>query len=127
MNVWHYSHPCCKDKEGGTPKDKFEAGLTEVVNKIKTSGAQVIICTPSVIGEKTSGNEQDKMLDEYSAISRKIAKTTNSQLCDLRKAFQQQLKKVNRENNKEGILTSDGVHLNEEGNKFVARQMLKYL
>jgi lysophospholipase L1-like esterase len=125
-DVWHYSHPCCKEK-GGTPKNKFEAGLTEVVNKIKASGAEVVICTPSVIGEKTDGNEQDQMLDEYADISRKVAKATNSQLCDLRKAFQQQLKKNNPQNKKEGIFTSDGVHLNEEGNKFVARQVQKYL
>jgi isoamyl acetate esterase len=126
-DVWHYSHPCCKDKDGGTPKDKFEAGLTEVVNKIKASGAQVVICTPSVIGEKTDGNEQDQMLDEYAAISRKVAKSTNSQLCDLRKAFQQELKNTNTQNKKEGVLTTDGVHLNEAGNKLVAQQMLKFL
>lgn len=126
-DVWHYSHPCCKDKDGGTPKDQFEAGLTEVVNKIKASGAKVVICTPSVIGEKTKDNEQDQMLDEYADLSRKVAKATNSELCDLRKAFQQQLRKINTENKKEGILTTDGVHLNEQGNKFVAQQIQKYL
>ncbi|CAN5466953.1 SGNH/GDSL hydrolase family protein [soil metagenome] len=125
-DVWHYSHPCCKEK-GGTPKEQFENGLADVVNKIKASGAEVVICTPSVIGEKTAGNEQDKMLDEYANISRKVAKPTNSKLCDLRKSFQQELKKINTENKKEGILTSDGVHLNDQGNKLVAQQMLKYL
>ncbi len=126
-DVWHYSHPCCNDKEGGTPKEEFEAGLSEVVNKIKATGAEVVICTPSVIGEKTDHNEQDQMLDEYADISRKVAKSTNSKLCDLRKAFNQQLKKNNKENLKEGILTTDGVHLNEQGNRFVAQEMLKFL
>jgi lysophospholipase L1-like esterase len=126
-DVWHFTHPCCKDNGGGTPKEQFEAGLTEVVNKIKATGAEVVICTPSVIGEKTDGNDQDQMLNEYAAISRKVAKSSNVKLCDLRKSFQKHLKKNNPENKKQDVLTNDGVHLNKEGNKFVAQQMLKFL
>lgn len=127
-DVWHFSHPCCKDKEGGTPADKFEAGLKDIISQIKSSGAQVILCTPSVIGEKPDGsNEQDAMLEQYANISRKVARDTNIKLCDLRTAFINQLKQQNTENAEKGILTSDGVHLNAIGNQLVAKQMLAFL
>jgi isoamyl acetate esterase len=125
-DVWHFTHPNTNGQ--GTPVDKFEAGLTDVITQIKNTGAKVVLCTPSVIGEKADGsNPQDKMLDEYSAISRKVAKATGSQLCDLRKAFIDYLKTNNTANQDKNILTSDGVHLNKAGNAFVAAQMSKFL
>jgi hypothetical protein len=48
-------------------------------------------------------------------------------MCDLRKAFVEKLKKDNQESKGQGILTSDGVHLNGAGNRFVADVMLKSL
>ena len=90
-DVWHFTHPATNGK--GTPIGTYEAGLTDVVNKIKATGAKVIVCTPSMIVEKHDGsNAQDAMLVEYAAISRKVANATNSQLCELRKAFVHYLK-----------------------------------
>jgi lysophospholipase L1-like esterase len=127
-DVWHYTHPCCKDNGGGTPKDKFEAGLKDIIAQLQAKGAQVILCTPSVIGEAKAGtNAQDKMLDEYSAISRKVAKETNVKLCDLRAAFQRYLGKYNKSNQEKDVLTSDGVHLNAKGNQLVAKEMMAFL
>ena len=123
-DVWHGE----KDPARGTPKDKFEAGLKEIIGKIKNAKARVILCTPSVIGEKTDGsNALDAKLDEYSAISRRVAREEKVQLCDLRKAFLEHLKKKNSKNEERGILTNDRVHLNEAGNCFVAEVMLKSL
>src|SRR3954447_16474028 len=66
-DVWHGE----KDPAKGTSPEKFEEGLKEVIGKITASGARVILCTPSVIGEKTDGsNGLDKKLDEYAEISR---------------------------------------------------------
>ena len=88
----------------------------------------MILCTPSVIGEAEAGtNPQDKMLDEYAAISRKVAKDTDSKLCDLRAAFQRHLGKYNKSNMSKDILTTDGVHLNVKGNQLVAREMMAFL
>jgi hypothetical protein len=79
------------------------------------------LCTPSVIGEFPNGaNKLDKKLDDYAAISRKVAKDTGSVLCDLRKAFVDHLAANNTEKKEKGILTSDLVHLNDAGNRFVA-------
>src|SRR5262249_19772449 len=43
------------DSTKGTPKDKFDAGLREVIGKITDSGAKVILCTPTIIGGKKDG------------------------------------------------------------------------
>ena len=114
-DVWHST------SGRGTSKDKFDAGLRDLIKKITASGAKVVLSTPSTIGEKTDGsNSLDSMLEEYSAISRKVAADTGVTLCDLRKAFIDHLKKNNPENKQRGILTGDGVHLNGAGNQFVA-------
>jgi lysophospholipase L1-like esterase len=123
-DVWHGE----KDPARGTPKDKFEAGLKEIIDKIKDVKARVVLCTPSVIGEKPDGsNKLDAKLDEYADISRRVAREEKVQLCDLRKAFLDHLKKGNPESKGTGVLTTDGVHLNEAGNRFVAGVMLKAL
>ena len=121
-DVWH-------SKSGrGTPKDKYEEGLKDLIAQITKAGARVILCTPTVIGEKTDGsNEFDKMLEEYSDVSRSVAKDTKTQMLDLHKIFQDYLKENNKENKPKGVLTSDAVHLSETGNKFVALQMLAAL
>ena len=121
-DVWHST------RGRGTSKKDFSDGLHDLIKRINNVGARVILCTPSVIGEKADGsNDLDTMLDEYSAISRKVAVDTKSQLLDLRKAFIADLKTSNPEAKKRGILTSDGVHLNKKGNRFVADQMLAAL
>ena len=114
-DVWH-------SKRGkGTPKFQYENGLRRLVNKISESKAKVVLCTPSTIGEKHDGtNPLDEMLDEYAQISRKVASETGATLCDLRKSFLKHLQSENSENRSSGILTRDGVHLNIDGNRFVA-------
>jgi len=122
-DVWHWDL-----KIGGTTKDKFEEGLKFLINKINKNDARVILCTPSVVGERSDSlNKLDKMLDEYSDISRKVAKETGTTLCDLRTLFLKYELDNNPKQLHEGILTYDGVHLSAEGNKFVAREMMEVL
>jgi lysophospholipase L1-like esterase len=121
-DVWH------SQMGKGTPKDAYEAGLKSLIQRINGGGARVILCTPSVIGEKTDGsNHLDPMLDEYCGISRAVAKETGTQLLDLRQAFVAHLKEHNKAGAEKGILTTDGVHLNPAGNQFVAAQVLAAL
>jgi lysophospholipase L1-like esterase len=127
-DVWHWKKQANGGMTGGTPKDAYEAGLKDIIGKIKEAGARVILCTPSTIGEKADGsNERDPMLEEYSTISRGVAKDCGVELLDLRKAFIDYEKANNKDNQPKGILTGDGVHLNKEGNKLVAEAMLKVL
>ncbi len=128
-DVWHWSHPraVARGKKGTTPED-FESGLRDMIAKINEAGARVIICTPTVIGEKADGtNPDDEMLDQYSDISRKVAKDTGSQLLDLRKGFLAYLKQHNPDQAEKGILTSDRVHLNAQGNRLVSELVLEAL
>jgi len=111
-----------------TTKEGFESGLQEIIGKINAAGARVILCTAAVFGEKTDGsNERDKVMDEYCDISRKVASETKCQLIDLRKAFMDYLKVNNPKNKEWGVLTEDKIHLNPQGNKLVAEEMLKAL
>lgn len=106
-----------------TSKPDFEAGLKDIIGQIQKSGAVVVLATPSVIGEKNNnGNRFDAKLDEYSDVSRAIAKATGSTLCDLRKAFKAELAKVNKQNAEKGVLTEDNTHLNTAGNLLVANE-----
>jgi len=127
-DVWHWK----KNKDGvlagGTTQEAFESGLKDIIGKITAIGARVILCTPSVIGEKADGtNDYDTMLTEYCGISRKVASETQSGMVDLHKAFVDYLKANNKENKPNGILTGDKVHLNAQGNKLVAEEMVKAL
>ena len=125
-DVWHWRKNKEGEMAGGTTTADFESGLKDIISKINDAGARVILCTPTVIGEKPDGsNERDPMLEEYAAISRKVAKDTGSQLVDLRKAFIDHLKSENAEGKPKGILTGDGVHLNPAGNQLVAQEMGK--
>lgn len=118
-DVWHSQFG------KGTSKEDYSAGLKRVIKKIQDAGARVLLCTPSVIGEKHDGtNSLDAMLEEYSAISRSVAGETRVSLLDLRKRFIASLRKSNEKNAEKEVLTTDGVHLNAAGNQFVADQVV---
>jgi isoamyl acetate esterase len=122
-DVWH------KQSYGtGTDADKFEKFYNAVITKIKAKGAQVILVTPAVVGERTDfSNQLDGDLNLYSNIIKGIAKQNNLKVIDLRTAFLEYNKKNNPENKESGILTTDRVHLNEKGNQLVADEMWKVL
>lgn len=121
-DVWHWR------RYQGTPQDVFEAGLNTLVSKIESAGAGVILCTPTVIGEKANGgNRYDALLDEYAEITRTVAKARNVPCIDLRTLFKDYIAKYNPRNAEMNILTKDKVHLNASGDRLVARQMLKAL
>ncbi len=122
-DVWH------KSSFGtGTDFDKFGRFYDAVVKKIQAVGAKVIVVTPAAIGEKNDySNAQDGDLNAYSSWIRKYAKTNGLGLVDLRNIFHEYSVANNPDNNAKGILTTDGVHLNEKGNALVAEQMWKAL
>ena len=122
-DVWH------KAGAGtGTDADKFEKFYRAIIKKLQEKNIKVIVCTPSVIGERNdNSNQQDGDLNNYSNIIRNIAKDMSLPVCDLRKAFAAYLKINNPSNLEKGILTSDRVHLTPKGNLFVAGEMWKVL
>jgi isoamyl acetate esterase len=123
-DVWHgeYDPSLC------TAPAIFKARLENVVARIAGSGASIVLCTPSVIGEvKSGGNPLDRQLDDVSDIVRKIAAQNHYGLCDIRKGFIDYLTTHNEKNMLRGILTVDGVHLNDDGNALVSELVLQAL
>lgn len=118
-DVWH------KQLAGtGTDPDKFRLFYARIIEKIRATGATVVLCTPAVIGEKTDfSNPQDGDLNAYSTIIRSLATQYHCTLVDLRKAFLDYNREYNPENREQGVLTTDRVHLNEQGNKLVAKKL----
>ena len=122
-DVWH------KRTGGtGTDADKFEKFYQAIINKLKANNIKTILCTPAAIGEKTDfSNPQDGDLNEYSKIVRNLAQKNDLPVIDLRKAFLEYDLKNNPGNKSNGILTTDGVHLNAKGNQLVADEMWKLI
>ncbi|NNV55590.1 SGNH/GDSL hydrolase family protein [Limnovirga soli] len=118
-DVWHK-----KTSGTGTDADKFEKFYRALIAKLQAAGAKVIVCTPATIGEKNdNSNELDGDLNKYSNIIRSMAADLHIPLVDLRKAFSDYEVANNSANTDKGILTSDGVHLNDKGNEMVAKLM----
>ena len=120
-DVWH------KSSYGtGTDPDKFDKFYQAIIDKLKSAGIKILLCTPAAIGEKTDfSNPQDGDMNEYSNIIRRIAQRNELSLIDLRKAFLEYGRKNNPDNKDRGILTTDRVHLNSNGNQLVADVMWK--
>ena len=134
-DVWHKY-----DFGTGSDIDLYERGLKTIISDIKSLGSKIVLCTPTVIGENTGdfvlGNQfkdvetMEKMngdLNTFSEVVRKLSNEYGTELLDLRKIFMDYLAENNINNDAAGILTSDGVHLNELGNKLIADQMIKFI
>ena len=134
-DVWHKY-----DYGTGTDIDLYENGLRQIIYDMKDNGIEVILCTPTVIGENkgqfTLVNQfkdietmeiMNDDLDEYSDVIRKLSLEFNTKLLDLRKIFMQYISENNPENKSKGILTTDGVHLNNNGSKLIANEMIKLI
>ncbi len=118
-DVWHKT-----TSRTGTDADKFERFYNALIKRLQKSNIQVVICTPTVIGEKFDNtNENDGDLNAYANIIRKIAVDNQCKLIDLRQTFMTYEQKNNIENKASGILTTDRVHLTEAGNQFLAETM----
>jgi len=119
-DVWH------KQSSGtGTDQNKFVKFYQALIKKISATGAKLVLVTPAAIGEKKNGaNELDQELDKYAGEIRKLAAEHNIPLVDLRSLFTAHEMANNPQDVAKGILTTDGVHLNDKGNQLVAAQLL---
>ena len=134
-DVWHKY-----DYGTGTDIDLYENGLRQIITDLKENGVEVILCTPTVIGENkgefTLVNQfkdietmeiMNNDLDDYSDIIRKLSREFDTKLLDLREIFMQYISENNPENKSKGVLTTDGVHLNNIGSKLIADEMIKFI
>lgn len=122
-DVWHKA-----TSHTGTDIDKYEKFYAAIIKKLQAKNIKVALCTPSVIGEKKNNvNPQDAELNQYSDVVRKLASQYNCTLIDLRKTFADYETAHNTGDKESGVLTTDRVHLNANGNQLVADEMIKAL
>ncbi len=105
----------------GTDIDKYERFYRAIIKKLQQQNIKPVLCTMAVIGEKKNNeNNDDKELDQYADVIRKIARELNFPLVDLRTAFKNYYLTNNTANLDKNVLTRDGIHLNDKGNQFTA-------
>ena len=134
-DVWHKY-----DYGTGTDIDLYENGLRQIITDLKENGVEIILCTPTVIGENKGEfilvNQfkdietmeiMNNDLDDYSDVIRKLSREFDTKLLDLRKIFMQYISENNPENKSKGVLTTDGVHLNNLGSKLIADEMIRFI
>jgi lysophospholipase L1-like esterase len=112
----------------GTPAPDYAGGLTRLVRSLLDAGIRVLVCTPTVIGEMAPGDNQlDDVLERYTRVTAQVAHDLDVPVCDLSAVFRTWLMKRNTGNLASGLLTTDGVHLTDVGNRLVARTVAKAL
>lgn len=126
-DVWH-----SYDVGKGSDIDFYEKGLRKIITDIKKRGAKIILCTPTVIGERVTFEDElevkrDQELDAFAGVARNLSSEFNTELLDLRTIFKDYIVENNQNNDYQDFLTDDGVHLNDAGNKLIADEMIKYI
>lgn len=123
-DVWHkYSAGT-----SGTELTHFSAVYNSIVEQSLKAHIRVVLCTPAVIGEGNGlADEVNTDLNLYCQAIRKMAQDFDLPLVDVNLACRNFIAKNNIFNNDYGILTTDGVHLNSNGNQLLATEMWKVL
>jgi lysophospholipase L1-like esterase len=103
-------------------KGTYTKNITAIVESAQASGVKPVVLTATVIKEDLKSPENEK-LAPYNAFLRRLAADKKLPLADLNAQFQDKLKARNSED-KKNAFTSDGVHMNAEGNKLMARGVL---
>ncbi len=103
-DVWHGVN--------GNSAAVYEKCLRDMVASAQLLKIQLILATPSVIGEKPRGsNPLDAQLDQYADVVKTVGRETGSTVVDLRTAFFRDQRVP---------LTYDGVHMLPAGNAVLA-------
>lgn len=114
-DVWHGAN--------GIPLEPYKKNITEIVEKCQAAGVKVMILTSTMIGEDAP-NSNNQKLAAYNAFLRDLAKKKKCRLADLNADMQAAIAKAGPDH-KGNLLTSDGVHMNPEGNRMMATGVLK--
>ncbi len=103
-------------------KGTYEKNITQIINQAAAAGARPVILTATVIKEDL-GSQENAKLAPYNDFLRKLAADKKIPLADLNAQFQDRIKQLNAPG--KNMLTTDGVHMNTEGNKLMAIGVLK--
>jgi lysophospholipase L1-like esterase len=100
----------------------YAKNIGTLIQQARTAGVKPVILTATVIKEDLGGPENQK-LAPYNDFLRKLARDQDIPLADLNTLFQEKIKAANSPG--KNVLTSDGVHMNVEGNQLMAVGVLQ--
>jgi lysophospholipase L1-like esterase len=100
----------------------YQKNITAIIDQATSAGVKPVMLTATVIQENLNSKENG-LLAPYNDFLRKFAKEKKVPMADLFAMFEERIKAENKPNVK--VLTSDGVHMNGEGNKLMAIGVLK--
>jgi lysophospholipase L1-like esterase len=130
-DVWHGPRGVPLDEamaKSGTYDEKvasrgtYKKNITAIIDQATAAGVKPVMLTATVIQENLASKENG-LLAPYNAFLRQLAKEKNIPMADLYAMFEKRIKAENKPTVK--VLTSDGVHMNGEGNKLMAIGVLK--
>ncbi|MGH9341483.1 MAG: SGNH/GDSL hydrolase family protein [Acidobacteriota bacterium] len=114
-DVWH--------GDRGVPLNEYKRNMTEIVDRIRSGGARVLLLTATPIYEDLNSPENQR-LRSYNEFLRQLGAEKDLVLADLFEVFAAFYRlKLNDEN----LLTTDGVHMNPRGNRLMAREIVRVL
>ena len=136
-DVWHFKLVLGNRTFEGVGVEDYKKNITEIIDKCQETGIKVMVLTSTMIGEDPSKELNQDMIP-YNDFLREIAKQKGCLLADLNADMQAQLKTIPDVPGKpknfgkffyggdvKNKLTSDGCHMNAEGNKMMARGILR--
>ncbi len=133
-DVWHGKRGVPLDDAAAAKKEDFDEkveqrgtyrkNITAIIENAQKAGVKPVVLTATVIHENLDSPENGR-LAPFNAFLRSLAKEKHLPLADLNALFQERIRKENKPGTK--VLTSDGVHMNGEGNKLMAVGVLRAL
>lgn len=122
-DVWH---GLGSQGQGGIPVDVYEADVEAMVTRLQQeTRAQVLLVTPTVIGEDPDA-EANHILTAYVHAMQQVAERRGTRLASAHADFLMTLR-AGQASSPEFRLTTDGVHLNAVGNARLALTILEAL
>jgi lysophospholipase L1-like esterase len=103
-------------------KGTYKKNIAQIIERAQAAGAKPVMLTATVIKEDLA-TEENKKLAPYNDFLRQLAKEKHLPLADLNALFQERIKAANQPG--KNVFTTDGVHMNTEGNKVMATGIYK--
>jgi lysophospholipase L1-like esterase len=100
----------------------YKANITAIVDQAAAAGAKPVMLTATVIHEDLASKENG-LIAPFNDFLRQLAKEKGVPMADLNAMFQERIRAEKKPKAK--VLTSDGVHMNSQGNKLMAVGVLK--
>lgn len=100
----------------------YKKNITDIIDAATAAGVRPVILTATVIKEELDGPLNQKVAP-YNEFLRELAKEKKVPLADLNAMFHEAIKAANKPGT--NVLTSDGVHMNAEGDQLMANGVLQ--